>query len=65
MYSRRLVIVVPAHMHFSKARLDKKGKLSNCIDSFAFWFLTLKGSITTAADDKFCGIFLDFQKDKV
>ena len=27
MYSHRLVIVVPAHMHFSKARLDKKVSL--------------------------------------
>ena len=27
MFSDRLVIVVPAHMHFSKARLDKKVSL--------------------------------------
>ena len=31
-----------------------------------FWFftLTLKAPITTAADDKFCNIFLNFRKNK-
>ena len=28
-------------------------------------FLTLKAPITTAADDKFCDIFPNFQKNKV
>ena len=28
-------------------------------------YLTLKGSITTAADDKFSNIFPNFQKNKV
>ena len=29
-----------------------------------FIYLTLKASITTAANDKFCNIFLNFQKKK-
>ena len=29
------------------------------------WFLTLKAPTTTAADDKFWDIYLNFQKNKV
>ena len=32
---------------------------------YVIYALTLKAPITTAADDKFCDIFLNFQKNKV